>query len=1754
MPNINDYYGEVNAGKTTTALPTTLKRPKIASDTIIKVNSVIGWSNITPIWITIYPVPGNDGVIDESKRTEWKAEVTNDDTITLYEQRNSNNVVDPGYQVGAIVEQSVQASQKYDETQGLLTIAEPQGGLRRDAVFEALRGILSTNLIDADEKNFLITFLDPKAVAPVVANINTRDVTRHLVNISINGQVFKIPTTGDEENIPVIYERMKKYLKAGENINLSFNDEDHTITIIANEKEETEEVLADAYSYNYDIFRPGKGIDFDFDDINYTITVNKLSGFEGTYSPTFAYQQGDYVISNNKFFLAKTTHNAPNEHPATDHTNWQHVPLPRGIVIISTNTAFSGTQDYVIGDMVTFHFSGNDEWFLSLTTHAASTTTPDQDNTNWQFLNFASNWANQPVYLATKNDKFYFHKTNVDLRGSTPTNRPNDWYELQLPPYKGSFNAGINYDANDIVTAENQDITEYYIALNNYVPSNPDQDTTNWQEVGGGGGGGTVPTSITDLSDTPSAIVADQILVGDSDGNELVFTPLPIMPSGGGGGGTSTFIEDTDTPSSYAGQKGKLLGVNTDEDGLTFITPSVSGGSTPPTPTPIPQGAPFHLHIDSYTDTSLRLSWNNPKTTIIGYEIRYWDITDTANMLYITSSSVGVSADITGLTADTTYDLQVRAKLTTTSFSPWSLTITTRTSATPVTLSLAKPSGLMVYEVFVSGGGRLYARFRFNLVINSEAPYVYYSIFKNNTKVGDLNSFRTILFIDGRGSSGDYTFSFQTEARIGNRSSNLLATSPKSDDYTFNIQGAKVIAGHTDSSVYIQIENLYISYSERKFHLSWEPTIYPKYNIEAQFGADLVYKNGNLYNNNYSPLTVGIPSTNYVVTLPLAFKNETRSGTPLTPPMVINAYKDIYNYSNIKTSTQYEYVGGVYSCRDPLPPLKPVLYTATLDSTTIKLYFTPRDSRYMTNASISRGVTIGGGEISNYSIRYQLSTDTNWISLRNVGNHSGYTNTGYIEAQVDNLTSGNYNFQVQFHNSVGDSPWSDTSSSNTNKLELPPPGFPSWHIMRIGIEFTYIPSSDETDIHQYRALFSRTNRGAYLFANVLTNSSYTSVGKPLSTVASVTKMTLQARNARGTKVSKVVNSYLASGTTSRIFPRVNIEVDDKNQVVIIAIDNVSHSLTLSISYRRVFFSHDNPETSEVIKAGRTMNFGITNRALTGTNIRKGTLTSLKSDGFYEMWTQAASGTSNQYPGLKYLVDTSNNYHILNLTATEGGSGTIEVTWSIHRTIAPSYVKYELEYVQKGQTNWTKVTTSNQAYTLSNPVANTIYLFKVRTSFEGVSYAQSITVESGVHSYNIGLSQVGNNTIDVTWSAFPNYTGNYTLNYRKTGDTPWQTISTAASYDSFPAENLIVYQIKVQAQGYPDSPIKEYKALQITGLRAVASPNTLVITWDKLGTSQFSGNYDLQYSVGGQTTSVNNIINPKKTLSSLIGGTIYTIEVRAKENAYIGGWYQIDAMPGTSIGINSLKLAPRNTEIYAYWEVTSDYTGNYQLQYRVKGTGKWGSISSVSNNFDDITGLVNGTAYLVRVRRTGGKWSTILTGTPSEKAVYRFALTTVGTNIKATWNAVTGATSYAIEYRRYTGNTSWITAPGISSNAYTITSLHSNQAYRVRVMSSGVDAGGHIPPWSQEELITVDPAYNLQWTATTNSLILTWDAVIGAPSYEVQYKEFYAANWISVTQLTTNTYTIPSLQGKTSYQIRVKALRADWSQEHTGITN
>ena len=148
-------------------------------------------------------------------------------------------------------------------------------------------------------------------------------------------------------------------------------------------------------------------------------------------------------------------------------------------------------------------------------------------------------------------------------------------------------------------------------------------------------------------------------------------------------------------------------------------------------------------------------------------------------------------------------------------------------------------------------------------------------------------------------------------------------------------------------------------------------------------------------------------------------------------------------------------------------------------------------------------------------------------------------------------------------------------------------------------------------------------------------------------------------------------------------------------------------------------------------------------------------------------------------------------------------------------------------------------------------------------------------------------------------------------------------------------------------------------------------------------------------------------------------------------------------------------------------------------------------------------------------------------------------------VSLAWDAVTGATSYQIQYR--TGNGNWSTA-NITMNGTTaiISGLTAGTAYEFQVRATNNSGSS---PWStsvsattdDEGVPTLPTPTGLQSTAQTpNSVSLSWGAVTGATSYQIQYRTGNG-NWSTANVAMNGTAaTVSGLSASTSYEIQVRA--------------
>ena len=160
-----------------------------------------------------------------------------------------------------------------------------------------------------------------------------------------------------------------------------------------------------------------------------------------------------------------------------------------------------------------------------------------------------------------------------------------------------------------------------------------------------------------------------------------------------------------------------------------------------------------------------------------------------------------------------------------------------------------------------------------------------------------------------------------------------------------------------------------------------------------------------------------------------------------------------------------------------------------------------------------------------------------------------------------------------------------------------------------------------------------------------------------------------------------------------------------------------------------------------------------------------------------------------------------------------------------------------------------------------------------------------------------------------------------------------------------------------------------------------------------------------------------------------------------------------------------------------------------------------------------------------------------------------------TNTSATvgWTAVSGAVSYDVDYKA-TSSSTWINAAtATTATSVGLTGLTAGTAYDYRVRTNCASGSS---AYSAAQFTTTGgtctaPAGLTSSGVTTTGATVSWTAVSGAVSYDVDYKAASSSTWINAATATTATsVNLSGLTSATLYDWRVRTNCAGGSSAYT----
>ena len=366
----------------------------------------------------------------------------------------------------------------------------------------------------------------------------------------------------------------------------------------------------------------------------------------------------------------------------------------------------------------------------------------------------------------------------------------------------------------------------------------------------------------------------------------------------------------------------------------------------------------------------------------------------------------------------------------------------------------------------------------------------------------------------------------------------------------------------------------------------------------------------------------------------------------------------------------------------------------------------------------------------------------------------------------------------------------------------------------------------------------------------------------------------------------------------------------------------------------------------------------------------------------------------------------------------------------------------------------------------------------------------------------------------------------------------------------------------------------------TGLRVTSDTDDSVsLSWNAVTDA---GAYKVEYRRSGSISWLHAgyvYSNTSDTVDGLDCNTSYYFQVRARGD---GSPYSYTyGNPSSSVSeTTDACVAPAPTgltvtsdtddSVSLSWNTVTD-AGAYKVEYRRSGSISWLHAGYVwSGSSDTVDGLDCNTSYYFQVRARGdGSPYSYTYGNPSSSvsettdacvAPAPTGLTVTSDtddSVSLSWNAVTDAGAYKVEYRR-SSSISWLHAGYVwSGSSDTVDGLDCNTSYYFQVRARG-DGSPYSytygnPSFSVSETtdacpVPVAPApTGLTVTSDTDdSVSLSWNAVTDAAVYQVEYRRSSSISWLHAGYVWSGSSdTVDGLDCNTSYDFRVRA-RGDGS--------
>lgn len=508
--------------------------------------------------------------------------------------------------------------------------------------------------------------------------------------------------------------------------------------------------------------------------------------------------------------------------------------------------------------------------------------------------------------------------------------------------------------------------------------------------------------------------------------------------------------------------------------------------------------------------------------------------------------------------------------------------------------------------------------------------------------------------------------------------------------------------------------------------------------------------------------------------------------------------------------------------------------------------------------------------------------------------------------------------------------------------------------------------------------------------------------------------------------------------------------------------------------------------------------------------------------------------------------------------------------------------YEVQISFAGLNAWTTFQTNNTSYVFNNLLSDVCYDVRVRgVCAQGATFSPYTTIENFCTPVcgtpdPLQITNINFTNSSISWGGGQN-ANSYEVGISPQGGESWTTIVVGANVFDYNFLNLEIancYDIRVRAI-CPDGGASPYlfdvfctlDCPTLTDQPTVnAGTTSATLTWAPIATAI---SYEVTYKVLGGTEPPSTITTPTNSIfiEGLLPNTVYEYSIRVICSSEISSQPIIGIFPTNPVIVECLAPADANviaqtvSTLSVQWSAVSNATSGYRIEWANANTPgtiiNSEDVPSVQLSYE-VTGLEANTLYVVYVRslcENAAVSDPISTFGQTEPSIFPCTDPTAPTfsdittsSVTLAWNAVPGAASYEVRYRKV-GDPNFEPNIPVSGTSLDLLALISATPYEVCVRSICVDPNSIPSNWVcanfTTEVITefCQPPITVAepFDITANGATIFWTEVEGVSNYELYYRKDTEGAWNGpIPVIGQNFYIFTELEPATNYQIQLRS--------------